>query len=166
MSVYFNKRREWWEYYFRHKKLSYTGAGFPRKKDALEAEADRKKEVKKPPKPKTEETDMAFLTLLNRRLDYLQAYRTKKHYEDNVYMAKRWAKKWKDLTVHQVTPGMISAYLVNIRKTISAYTANKELGAMRAMWNSGIKPPNRWFTDNPTDGIEFFPVEKKAKYVC
>lgn len=165
MSVYFNKRREWWEYYFRYKKQPYTGAGFPRKKNALAAEAERKKEVKKPPKPKTEKTDMAFSTLLNQRLDNLQAYRTYKHYEDNVYMAKRWAKKWKDLTVHQVTPGMISAYLVNIRKTISAYTANKELGALRAMWNFGIKPPNRWFIENPTDGIEFFPVEKKVKYV-
>ncbi len=36
---------------------------------------------------------------------------------------------------------------------------------LRAMWNFGIKPPNRWFIDNPTNGIEFFPIEKKAKYV-
>ncbi len=165
MSVYFNLRRKWYEYYFRYKKKPYTGAGFKRKKDALEAEGERRKEVKNPPKPKAEETDMAFLTLLNRRLDYLQAYRTKKHYDDNVYMAKRWAKQWKDLTITQVAPELISTYLIKIRQKISAYTANKELRALRALWNFGIKPPNRWFLENPTDGIEFFPIEKKAKYV-
>jgi len=60
---------------------------------------------------------------------------------------------------------MISKYLIALKRKISAYTANKELRALRALWNFGIKPPNRWFIDNPTDGIAFFPVEKKAKYV-
>lgn len=108
---------------------------------------------------------MAFLTLLNHRLDFIQAYRSKKHYEDSLYMARRWIKQWKDKTIHQITPQMISRYVVKLRNDISAYTANKELKALRAMWNFGIKPPNRWFIVNPTDGIEFFPVEKKVKYV-
>ena len=108
---------------------------------------------------------MAFLKLLNNRLDFIQAYRTQKHYEDNIYMAKRWITQWKDKTVHQITPVMISRYVINLKKTISANTANKELKALRALYNFGIKPPNRWFFDNPTDGVEFFPIAKKAKYV-
>ncbi len=108
---------------------------------------------------------MAFSTLLNNRLDFIQAYRTPKHYEDNVYMAKRWIKQWDGKTIHQIKPVMISKYIIKLRKSISAYTANKELGALRALYNYGIKPPNRWFFDNPTDGIEFFSIEKKAKYV-
>ena len=69
------------------------------------------------------------------------------------------------MTVHQVTPTLISKYIIALKNSISAYTANKELGALRALYNYGINPPNKWFFDNPTDGIEFFSVEKRAKYV-
>lgn len=80
-------------------------------------------------------------------------------------MAKRWVKQWNGKTVDQVTSVMISKYVISLKKSISANTANKELGALRALYNHGINPPNRWFFDNPTDGIEFFSIEKKAKYV-
>lgn len=165
MSVYFNKRRKWWEYYFRYKKTPYTKAGFNRKKEALAAEAERKKEVKKTKKEETEATDMDFLTLLNLRLDFLKAYRTKKHFEDSMYMARRWIGQWNGKSVHEITPMMIRDYHIALKKKVSAYTANKELRALRAMWNFGSKPPNNWFTINPTDGIEFFPIENKLKYV-
>lgn len=165
MSVYFNKRRKWWEYYFRYKKTPYTKAGFNRKKEALAAEAERKKVVKKTKKEETEATDMDFLTLLNLRLDFLKAYRTKKHFEDSMYMARRWIGQWNGKSVHEITPMMIRDYHIALKKKVSAYTANKELRALRAMWNFGIKPPNNWFTINPTDGIEFFPIENKLKYV-
>ncbi len=163
MSVYFNDRRRWYEYYFRLNKKAYTGAGFTKKKEALEAEAEKKKALKKP--KKEEATDMAFLTLLNHSLDFTNAYRTEKHYKDCVYMAKRWAKQWKEKTIYEIAPDEIVRYMIKLKNRVSAYTANKELRALRAVFNFGIKPPNRWFIDNPTDGIKFFPVEKKAKYV-
>jgi len=50
------------------------------------------------------------------------------------------------------------------RKT-SAYTANKDLRSLRAMFNFGIQPPRNWIFENPTKGIKFMPVEKKIKYV-
>lgn len=165
MSVYFNKKRDWWEYYFRFQKKPYTGAGFKTKKSALEKEADRKKEVKKPKQTEDKLIDMAFLTLCNRRLDFLEAYRSPRHYTDSVYLAKRWVKQWRDKTVHQITTAMVQMYLKEVRKAISAQTANKELRGLRAMFNFGIKKPNRWFMHNPTDDIDFFPVEKKKKYV-
>ncbi|MFO7754129.1 MAG: hypothetical protein R6V41_13505 [Desulfobacteraceae bacterium] len=37
--------------------------------------------------------------------------------------------------------------------------------ALKALFNFGIKPPNRWFLDNPTDGVQFFPTESREKYV-
>jgi len=163
MSVYFNDRRGWYEYYFRLNKRPYTGAGFLKKRDALEAEAERKKELKKP--PKKEVTDMGFLMLLESCLDHIKAYRTEKHYKDNVYMAKRWARRWKDKTIYDIAAADIAEYLIELKNSVSAYTANKELRALRSVFNFGIKAPNRWFIDNPTDGISFFPVEKKAKYV-
>ncbi|MBF0230076.1 MAG: site-specific integrase [Desulfamplus sp.] len=170
MTAYFNKKRNWWQYQFRQNKKSYTKAGFKTKKEALAAEAEKKKEVKKK-KIETAiaiepvETDMDFLTLLNRRLDYIQAYRSVKYYSDLKYMAKRWAKEWNGKNVNEITSEMIIKYLIHLKKNVSAFSANKELRALKALWNFGIKPPNKWFKENPNDGIGFFPVEKESKYV-
>lgn len=163
MSVYFNQKRKWYEYYFRYQKKAYTRAGFQRKKDALAAEAERKKEVKKPQKPDV--TDMDFLELCNLRLDFLKAYRGARHYTDTKYLANRWVKQWGEKTVHQITTPMVQSYLVRTCQEISAQTANKELRGLRALFNFGIKKPNRWFMHNPTDDLGFFPVEKRKKYV-
>ena len=163
MSVYFNKKKKWYEFYFRYQKKSYTGAGFKRKKDAQAAEAEKKQEVKTPKEKGP--IDMGFLTLCNSRLDHLQAYKSERHYTDTLYLSKRWVKQWKDRTVHQVTVEQVQKYLLKVCKQISAQTANKELRGLRALFNFGIKKPNHWFIHNPTDDLGFFPVEKKRKYV-
>ncbi|MEW6672854.1 MAG: site-specific integrase [Thermodesulfobacteriota bacterium] len=49
------------------------------------------------------------------------------------------------------------------RLKVSAYTANKELQYLRALFNFGIK--KKLIEINPTSGIEFFPIEKRKKYV-
>lgn len=108
---------------------------------------------------------MDFLELCNRRLDYLAAYRSPRHYQDTVYLAKRWVEQWEGKTVHQITAESVQRYLIKICKSISAQTANKELRGLRATFNFGVKKPNRWFNHNPTDDLDFFPIEKRKKYV-
>jgi integrase len=49
------------------------------------------------------------------------------------------------------------------RNKVSSFTANKELCYLRATFNYGLK--KKLVTSNPTDGLEFLPVEKKVKYV-
>ena len=39
-------------------------------------------------------TDMTFLELVNKVLDHMKAYRSKRHYQEYVYLAKRWIKEW------------------------------------------------------------------------
>jgi integrase len=46
---------------------------------------------------------------------------------------------------------------------ISAFTANKELRYIRALFNYGIKYD--LIQENPTIGLEFMPVERKIRYV-
>ena len=164
MSVYFDDKRKWWKYEFRYQKNRYTKSGFKTKKEASKEEAEKRKELNNPTIEKVS-TDMAFLTLINLRLDYLKAYKSDRHYTDTVYLCKRWIKKWGKKTVSEITPLMIQSHLFEIRRSISAETANKELRSLRSVFNFGIKHPNRWFQENPTTGIEFFPVEIKKKYV-
>ena len=56
-------------------------------------------------------------------------------------------------------------YLLMRLKETSAYTANKELRYLRAVFNFAMHPTRNWMNYNPTRGIDFFPVEKKIKYV-
>ena len=50
-------------------------------------------------------------------------------------------------------------------KETSPFTANKELRYLRATFNFAMHHTRKWIDHNPTNGIEFFPVEKKVKYV-
>ena len=119
----------------------------------------------KPAPQKVNKTDMALFELMNRRLDYVQAYNSKKHYTDLVYEFKRWLKEIGLLKCSQITVEKIEKKLLNRKKATSAYTANKSLRNLRALFNFGIHPKRKWIRNNPTEGIEFFPVEKKIKYV-
>ena len=105
---------------------------------------------------------MAFLELLNRRLDYVQVYKSESYYSDYVGIAKRLVKEWHSLGCVEITKAMVQKYLLK-RARVSAYTANKELRYIRALFNFGIKFD--LIQENPTKGLEFMPVERRLKYV-
>lgn len=107
-------------------------------------------------------TDMDFLELVNRRLDYVQAYNSKSHFRDVRYHCRRWIREWMGLTCKEITTELIESFL-KIRLQVSAYVANKELQYLRALFNFGIK--KSYIEENPTKGIDFFPIVKSKKYV-
>ncbi len=57
---------------------------------------------------------------------------------------------------------MVQQFIIS-RAKVSANTANSDLRYLKAVFNFGIK--RGWITANPTQGIEFLPVDKKLKYV-
>ena len=161
MSVYFNKGKGW-RYDFTLRGTRYTEAWFKTKRKALDAEAEKRKEVKNPlPDPEIP-TDTAFLELINRRLDHVKAYNSESHYLDVKYHCKRWQKCWKGWMCSEISTDEIETFLKK-RLKISGHTANKELQYLRALFNFGIK--KKLVQTNPTAGIEFFPIEKRRKYV-
>jgi integrase len=169
MSLYFVKGRGW-RYDFTLNGNRYTKTWFKTKREAKQAEAEKRKEVLNPP-PDIEmitnpiPTDMDFLELVNRRLDHIKEYNSEKHYIDHTYYAKRWCAYWGKMKCADITVDMIQAYLLRQKRKISAITANKELRLLRSLFNFGIKAPRNWIEKNPTAGIEFFPIEKTEKYV-
>jgi integrase len=167
MSVY-SVKKSGWRYDFILNGIRYTEAGFKTKRRAKHAEANRREELKHP-KPQTEETAtptaMAFLDLVNTRLDYVQAYHSKRYYTDLVYMARRWVKQWGKRTVTEITPAMIQGFLIKRSRQVSAHTANKDLRMLRALFNFAMHPTREWMERNPTRGLSFFPVEKRIKYI-
>ncbi|SFK49221.1 Site-specific recombinase XerD [Desulfomicrobium apsheronum] len=163
MSVYFDEKRKVWRYDFVMNRVRYHASQFKTKSAAREAEADKRKEVKTLLKnPPPEKIDMGFLELVNRRLDYVQAYNSERHYSDLRYMAKRWVAEWGKKAADEITPEMVQKFILKRAKK-SSHVGNKEIRFLRALFNHAKKW--KWLKDNPTDGLPFLPVEKKLKYV-
>jgi integrase len=162
MSVYLVKGKGW-RYDFTLKGERYSEAWFKTRKEAMQAEARRKEEVRNP-KPETEEMliDITFLELVNLRLDHVKAYNSASHYKEYVYMARRWVQQWGELRCKEITQGQIERFIL-MRNKISPFTANKEIRYLRSTFNFGKK--KRFIAQNPVDGIDFLPVEKRIKYV-
>ncbi len=112
--------------------------------------------------PEKTPTDMAFLELVNRRLDYVKAYKCDSYYLEHVYMAKRLLKSWHGLDCSDITTQMVQDYVISRGKQ-SAFSANRDLRYLRAIFNFGIK--RGLIKNNPTSGLEFLPVEKRVKHI-
>ena len=167
MSCYFAKRKGW-RYELPLNGTRYTGAWFATKKEAQDAEAKRKEELTRPAVQLTAPempTNMDFLVLVNRRLDHVKVYSSERHYTDHFYMARKWVKEWKGVKCSEIKPEMIESFLIKRVKQTSAFTANKDLRLLRAVFNYAMHPTRNWIVSNPTRGIQFFPVDRRIKYV-
>jgi integrase len=167
MSEYFIKGKGW-RYDFIRNGIRHTAAWFKTKAEAKEAEIKRREELKNPKpigdtvtKEKTP-IDMAFLDLVNKRLDYVKAYNSGEHYRTYCSLARRWARQWGNLNCGEISWDMIQDHILE-RNKVSAYTANKDLRYLRATFNFGLK--KKLISGNPTEDMEFLPVEKRVKYV-
>ena len=163
MSVYLVKAKGW-RYDFTLKGDRYTNTWFKTKREAKQKEVEKRKEVlKNPILPVMEtQTDTAFSELINRWLDHVQAYKSEEYYKTNRNLARHWVRLWGHLLCSELLTRMIEKRLIE-RKKVSAYSANKELRHLRTIFNFGKK--KQILAINPTDGIEFFPVTKRIKYV-
>jgi len=162
MSVYSVKGKGW-RYDFTQNGQRYSKCWFKTKAEAKQAEALKREELKKPTLSMEQTpTDMAFLELVNLRLDYLKAYKSEKYYVDHIYTVKGFVKEWRKLCCSEIALQMVQRYLIK-RSRVSTFTANKDLRYLRALFNFGIK--QGLVATNPTQGLEFMPVERKLKYV-
>jgi integrase len=161
MSVYF-KRGKGWRYDFTLNGSRHTGPWLRTKQEARQAEARKREVIEKPPEERQIPTDMGFLELVNRRLDFVRTYNSEKHYSDYRCYARRWVKQWGKLKCEQISRDRIQTYITK-RARVSNYTANKDLRYLRATFNFGVK--SGAISANPTQGIPFLPVEKRVKYV-
>jgi len=161
MSVYFVKNKGW-RFDFIRAGQRCTAAWFKTKRAAKNAEAKRREEITGQCKTPETQTDMGFLELVNRRLDYAKAFSSERHYMDFRYLAGRWIQIWRDMSCGKISPEAVERFVLD-RSRVSAQTANKEICYLRATFNYGKK--KKWTSANPTEGLDFLPAEKKVKYV-
>ena len=163
MSVYFIKVRVWrGEFILNGRRYSTTY--HKTKAEAKQAVAKRKEDTLSPQPltPEKIQIDMAFLELVNKKLDYAKTYNSERHYDEYVNLAKRWIKLWGHLSCPEITRDDVEQFIIK-RSQLSGMTGNKELRYLRATFNFGVK--REFIKANPTAGIDFVPVEKRLKYV-
>ena len=162
MSVYL-KQGKGWRYDFTLNGNRYTKAWFKTKKQAQRAEVLKREEVLNGQNQREEvRTDITFLELVEKRLDNVKTYNSPRHYQDYVYLAKRWVKLWGQLMVDDITDTVIEDFILE-RSQQSKAIGNKEIRYLRATFNFAKK--KRLIDKNPLDGIEFFSENKTKRYV-
>ena len=165
MSVYLRKGRGW-IYDFVLNSNRYTSNYYKTKAEAKMAEAQRREEILNPkaaPSESMTQTGMDFLDLVNKRLDHVHAYNSQRHYREYLYLARYWVKRWGERECSEITREDIESFMVERSSAVTKSTANKELRYLRATFNYGKK--RGYIINNPTDNIDFLPVEKIIKYV-
>lgn len=150
MGVY--KFRKGWRYHFWKHGMRHSRSGFRTKQEALIAEAEARKNLKR--------TNSSFIALCESRLKDLQLRRTDKYFRSNKTLIKnlllRWGKK-KDITRDD-----IEQYLNDIAEK-SSTAANAALRETKALFNHGVE--RRWLTENPVKGIKMYSVQKAKRYI-
>ncbi len=161
MSIYFVKGKGW-RYDFTLNQQRHTEAWYKTKKEAKQEEAKKREDLAKPQPISEIPTDMEFSVLVNLRLDHLKAYKSERYYRDHVYMVRRWVTRWGHLTCAQLRPQLLENFILQ-RSKVSPFTANLEIRCLRALFNFGKK--KKLLRENPMDGIDFLPIDKRIKYV-
>jgi integrase len=146
------KHGKTWRYDFLRDGLRYKKGGFRNKQAAVQAEAEARAGVK------SINTD--FLRLCTARLEDIEIRRSKHHFLENKKLFEILMQFWGNLPT--ITRDDVEEYLREAAKQ-SKPLANKRLRLIKALFNHGIK--RNWFTFNPANGIDYFGVERKTKYI-
>jgi hypothetical protein len=93
------------------KRDRHTEAWFKTKKEAKEAEARKRQELKNPSPVVETPTDMAFLDVVNEYLDNAKREFAEKTYKYEAYVYQQFLKFAGDITAREITIQRIEAYL-------------------------------------------------------
>ena len=166
------KRGDRWFYKFSYQgRIFRSNAVYLTKQDARKAEIKELNEAENEIKVSSEHTnnDILLLDLINQRLDYLQAAKTKKYYTENKRFFKILFEYLGNIQVVDVRKADIQRLLIEESKSQKMknndnYIVNAMLRSFKSMFNYGILILDIKVT-NPCLGLEFFSIEKKMKYI-
>ncbi len=148
---------------------------YPSKAKAEEAEREAIQNFLHPKPKEPEKTDMAFWQLCEKRLDWLQNHRGKRHYQQNKWICRRMVGHWGDLPADKLTTDMVIELLEEWAAELAEtgkdkYSLNAAIRCGQTLYNHpwgkrrGHRA-NRTFSVNPFASVDWYSVEKRGKYV-
>jgi len=147
-----------WRAKVTHQGQRYT-ALMNAKKDAVEWEAKKRKELKSA-KPLRQWLDL--LTFCSRYLIYAERY-SKKVHDEKRRLSKRILAEWgPDAPVQSISANMVQSYLMQQANARSANASNKDRKNLLALWNWGIRFLE--VSQNPVARTDKLPHDRAAQY--
>jgi integrase len=150
MTVY--RHRDKWRYDFWKNNVRQRESGFLTKREAIAAEAEDRKNLKK--------INSDFISLCESRLTDLEERRTKQYFDENKSLIKKLILRW--ATKKVITRKDVEDYLFE-RANISHTRANIDRRKIKALFNHGVE--RDMLSENPASKIKFFSVNKTRKYI-
>ena len=128
MALWKDKIRDDWCYDFQYQKQRYSTRGFKTKKEAAEAQADKKRELKQAP---PQHIGMALSEAAGLYLDHSVKKHVNSTYKDKRRVLKQFlAFIGSDLLIHEVTPQIVTAFLNKCPTNNGFNVYRKDLSAM------------------------------------
>jgi integrase len=133
--------------------VRYRGSGFETKQAARDAEAEKRKDLRR--------MNIQFVRLCSSRLKDLKTRRTKKYLKENASLIRELIKRWKHK--RSITKTEVVEYLQEVVSKRGPFVANKELRFIRVLFNHGIEM--EMLSYNPATGIKSYGVESDPKAI-
>jgi integrase len=137
----------------------YSGSGYPTKREAVQAEAKRKKELKKELRRTTSGTD--FRSIAIEYLDLSQRKFAKDTYKQKARVCKAFLKHTGNLPIQEITASHLHDYL-NTRPTNNNYNAHRKDLCTVFTFAKKIK---KIITYNPCWDLDQMPHTPDEKYI-
>jgi integrase len=158
-----------WYYSGQHRGAKYfSKAEFLTKTECKDAERRRIDEIEKELKHPRQK--MTLLELCEKRLDFLQSARSKKHYKDNRRMIARILDAWgRETEVEKITRAMCHDFILSEANRMKAegksnFHVNASIRYLRSLFNFAVDELEV-IEENPTKKLKFYPTEGKLKYI-
>lgn len=166
MAIYQRKLSTgtYWFYKFKRNGVLYRSrAIYTTKQEAKEAETEAYQEAihreKHPFKPQ----EVTLLSAINQRLDYVKSRKSLSYYNDNRRYLKILLNTFGDVPLQQISKQAIEALLSETSQRLGIdrtgnYTVNAMIRTFKALFNFIGEY-------NPLHKVEFYPVDKKIKFI-
>jgi integrase len=145
------------------------------KAEAERAEWETIQKLLHPEPEEPKKIDLDFVGLCEKRLEWLQNHRGDWHFRQNKWVLQRLVKKWGNLPAEDLTTEMIEEAMEDWAQELmesgkDRYILNAAIRCGQALYNHpwGKRRGDRarrTFAVNPFASVDWYSVEKKAKYV-
>lgn len=180
MAQYKRKLRKGYRWYF---KISYNGrihfskCIYLSKAEAKRAEAELLSDLEQKERNPNQDIVLPLFDLMNERLDHIKVNNSDKHYSESRRYLKLFYKHMGNVIIQDITKADISRFLVSVAtahkqkkdkkgkpiKTTN-YPVNALLRVIKALFYYAIDTYELNMR-NPCKGIDWYPIEKKMKYI-
>ena len=178
MAQYKRKLNKGFRWYY---KISYNGrihfskCIYLSKAEAKKAEAELISELEDRERNPNKDIELPLFELMNERLDFIKANNSEKHYSESQRYLKVFYRYMGNVMIQDITKADLNRFFVSIaskkkkgKKGESIKTSNYPVNAMlrvvKALFYYAIETYELNMR-NPCKGIDFYPIDKKMKYI-